>query len=74
MVIGAAGELPKPPYTPIVFLEGKLCIRCSQRRRGQARHLGPTWMLGLLLELQCQMDECSLGFKFACARLVTPRV
>ena len=23
MVIGAAGELPKPPSTPIVFLEGE---------------------------------------------------
>lgn len=25
MVIGAAGELPKPPEKPIVFLEGMLC-------------------------------------------------
>lgn len=24
MVIGSAGELPKPPSTPIQFLEGKL--------------------------------------------------
>ena len=24
MVIGAAGELPKPPEKPIVFLEGTL--------------------------------------------------
>lgn len=23
MVIGAAGELPKPPSTPVVFLEGE---------------------------------------------------
>lgn len=23
MVIGAAGELPKPPSTPVIFLEGK---------------------------------------------------
>ena len=26
MVIGAAGELPKPPEKPIVFLEGAFCL------------------------------------------------
>jgi hypothetical protein len=31
MVIGAAGELPKPPEKPIVFLEGEcLCMRMIQ--------------------------------------------
>lgn len=27
MVIGAAGELPKPPEKPVVFLEGKSLLR-----------------------------------------------
>jgi len=26
MVVGAAGELPKPPETPVVFLEGVCCF------------------------------------------------
>lgn len=26
MVIGAAGELPKPPEKPVVFLEGESCF------------------------------------------------
>lgn len=29
MVIGAAGELPKPPETPVVFLEGMSPLVCS---------------------------------------------
>lgn len=37
MVIGAAGELPKPPEKPIVFLEGEcrcartICMGCDNR-------------------------------------------
>ena len=27
MVVGAAGELPKPPPQPVVFLEGALFVR-----------------------------------------------
>jgi len=27
MVIGAAGELPKPPEKPVVFLEGESLLR-----------------------------------------------
>ena len=30
MVIGAAGELPKPPEKPIVFLEGLASSSCNQ--------------------------------------------
>jgi hypothetical protein len=29
MVIGAAGELPKPPEKPIVFLEGECRCACT---------------------------------------------
>jgi hypothetical protein len=32
MVIGAAGELPKPPEKPIVFLEGARVSHCHRER------------------------------------------
>ena len=40
MVIGAAGELPKPPSTPIQFLEGEcaFCVVSLPRCRGSSHN------------------------------------
>lgn len=42
MVIGAAGELPKPPQQPVVFLEGMSHVRTTVRA-GPNRLQMQTW-------------------------------
>ncbi len=62
MVIGAAGELPKPPSTPIQFLEGA-CLKsgCQETRSVLPTIPRPFNELLTLIHQLPDMDDTSLA-------------